>query len=279
MMLPISYATYITSRTNETLKWLSSLGEKKYREEHQSFLLCGEKLVKEAAKSNVEITHLIVQGDKENLLLWVRIWMLDHPKTQVLVLSPGCFSKITEEKSPQGIAAVVKYLDFFKYYYIIYKENFENEETKGVIFLDGIQDPGNLGAILRSAAAFGVSHVILSGDCADVYHPRVLRSAMGTVFQLNVWRTDDLLSAVRAYQATGKRVFCAELRPGAIPVGEAHLTSADAIVIGNEGHGITKEISLVSDGSIFLPISDKVESLNASVAASLLIWEQMKDGK
>lgn len=277
MMLPISYATYITSKNNETLKWLASLGEKKYREESQSFLLCGEKLVKEAAKSQVEITHLVVREDKENLLLWVRMYMLDHPKTQVLVLSPACFSKITEEKSPQGIAAVAKYLDFSKYYYIIYKENFENEDLGGVIFLDGIQDPGNLGAILRSAAAFGVSHVILSEDCVDIYHPRVLRSAMGAVFHLKVWRTGDLLSAVRALQGVGRRVFSAELRSHAIPVDQANLTSLDAIVIGNEGHGISREISLVSDGSIYLPISEDIESLNASVAASLLIWEQMKN--
>ena len=203
--------------------------------------------------------------------------VLDHPKTQVLVLSPGCFSKITEEKSPQGIAAVVKYLDFSKYYYIIYKENFENEDLGGVIILDGIQDPGNLGAILRSAAAFGVGHVILSEDCVDIYHPRVLRSAMGAVFHLKVWRTGDLLSAVRALQGVGRRVFSAELRSHAIPVDQANLTSLDAIVIGNEGHGISREISLVSDGSIYLPISEKMESLNASVAASLLIWEQMKN--
>ena len=266
----------ITSRTNPTVKWLASLSEKKYRDESRTFLLDGEKLTKEAMSTTAEITHLILREDREDFLPLAEAYVKNHPSTRILLLAESCFSKITAEKSPQGVSAAIKYLDFFKYYYIIYKENFQNTDMQGVILLDGIQDPGNLGAILRSAAAFGVSDVILSSYSVDVYHPRVLRAAMGTFFHLRLWQTPDLAAAVSALRESGRRVLAAELKAGAVSVSEAALSPSDCIVIGNEGHGITKEVSAACNGSVYLPIADCVESLNASVAASLLIWEQMK---
>ena len=270
-MLP----TPITSRNNPTVKWLASLSEKKYREESQCFLIEGRKLIIEAIRGGAELTHLILR-EGENEPFYFAEYRVKHSKTQFLVLGDSCFEKISQEKAPEGVCAVVKYLDFFKYYNIIYRENFFGLDMNGVVLLDTIQDPGNLGAILRSAAAFGVTDVILTENSVDVYHPRVIRASMGALFHLRLWQTPNLYSAVQALQANGHRVFSAERRPNAIPVHEAHLTPADAIVIGNEGHGISREVSLVSDGSVYLPISQKVESLNASVAASLLIWEQMK---
>ena len=150
------------------------------------------------------------------------------------------------------------------------------ENVRGIVLLDSIRDPGNLGAILRSCAAFGGSRVILSSDCADLYHPRTQRASMGAAFKLHIDITDDMPHTIELLREASFRVFAAELKSGAKSVLEVDLCARDAIVIGNEGHGISEKVSAACDGSIYIPIENGVESLNASVAASILIWEQMK---
>ncbi len=147
---------------------------------------------------------------------------------------------------------------------------------RGLLLLDGVRDPGNVGAILRSAAAFGVTDVILSRDCADLWHPRTLRASMGAVFHLRLWATEDLPGTVRDLRASGKRIWAACLGEGAVSVREQCPAPEDGVVIGNEGHGITPAVTAACDGCLYLPISDAVESLNASVAASLFAWEMMR---
>ena len=180
--------------------------------------------------------------------------------------------KISTEKAPQGVIAAVKYLDFFKR---LDKIN-SGDLSRRTLFLSSVRDPQNLGAILRSAAAFGTETVILSSDSADVYHPRVLRSAMGNLFRMRVLTVSDEIAAIQDLRAMGRRVFAAELRENAKPLGENMLSAEDVFVIGNEGHGIDPTLSSVCDGSVYIPIADGVESLNASVAASILLWEQSK---
>ncbi len=265
----------ITSRQNSTVSWASSLSEKKYREKSGAFLVEGIKLVKEALVSALPVTHLFIHADKAEEFLPVleplcRTYGGDAPA--VFLLSAPCFEKISTEKAPQGVIAAVKYLDFFKRLDTINS----GDITARTLFLSSVRDPQNLGAILRSAAAFGTETVILSEDSADVYHPRVLRSAMGNLFRMRVLTVTDEVAAVRSLRAMGRRVFAAELRDRAVSLSSVDLRSDDVFVIGNEGHGISPALSAECDGSVYIPIADDVESLNASVAASLLLWEQSK---
>lgn len=142
--------------------------------------------------------------------------------------------------------------------------------------LCAVRDPANLGAIVRSAAAFGVKSLLLSADCADVYHPKTLRAAMGNLFRLSVYIVEDLPASLQTLKAAGRRVFAAELRPGALPLLSLPVRKEDVFIIGNEGHGIPREVSDAADSSVYIPIEENVESLNASVAASVLLWEQAR---
>lgn len=143
-----------------------------------------------------------------------------------------------------------------------------------LMLLSSVRDPGNLGTIVRSAAAFGFDRLILSDDCADLYHPRTLRGAMGALFRMRADVVTDFASAVPALRASGRRVYAAELRDGALSVDEAKPTAADCFVIGNEGHGIPPEISALCTGSVYIPIAPTSESLNAATAASILAYIQ-----
>jgi TrmH family RNA methyltransferase len=147
------------------------------------------------------------------------------------------------------------------------------------MILCSVRDPGNLGSVIRSAVAFGVGSVILSSDCADLYNPKTVRGAMGSLFRVRCTVVDDLRSTVEQIKASGRRVFAAELSEGAISVSDVGVLQDDVFIIGNEGHGIPREISEACSGSVYIPISSKTESLNASVAAAVFMWEQSKIGR
>ena len=266
----------ITSRQNATVLWAASLKEKKYREKHGTFLVEGVKLVKEAFASRLPVTHIFISAQKKDAVLnELPLETLINGEAgapEIILLSEACFDKICTEKAPQGVIAAIKYLDFFKR---IDKIN-GVEISPNALFLSSVRDPGNLGAIIRSAVAFGTDTLILSADSADIYHPKVLRAAMGSVFKIKVLIVADEIGFVKAQRAHGKRFFAAELRENALPLDTLSLREGDVFVIGNEGHGISPELSSACDGSVYIPIESGVESLNASVAASVLLWEQFK---
>ena len=145
-----------------------------------------------------------------------------------------------------------------------------------VLCLCSVRDPGNLGAIIRSAVAFGTDTLILSEDCADLYNPKTVRSAMGCLFKVNALVVQDMPSALFALKESGRSVYAAELTEKACSLAELDVSAHDVFVIGNEGHGIPKEYSELCTQSVYIPIRSGVESLNASVAASILLWEQEK---
>lgn len=266
----------ISSKSNPTVLWAASLHEKKYRDRTASFLVEGKKLVEECFTLSLPVTHIFITESKwESFFPFVSSFLTggSFGETRVFMLSAPCFQKISTEQAPQGIIAAVKHLDFFK---SCIKINIEDiSEGERAVLLSSVRDPGNLGAILRSAAAFGVTTVVLSADCADVYNPKTLRAAMGGVFHLHLFRVSNVEESVAILREAGRRVFAAELREGAVSLDQIELTDRDVFVIGNEGHGIAPSLSAACNGSVYIPIVG-VESLNASVAASVLLWEQSK---
>ncbi len=271
--------TRITSRKNPLVTDTAALHDKRDRDAQGLFLVEGEKLVAEAGDRGLPVARIFLAESKSEEIfarLQAHFSADIYRDLPVTVLSDDCFCKISSEKAPQGVLATIKYLDFFKRSTIIYDEDILALGDARIALLFGLQDPHNLGAVIRSAVAFGTDTLILSDDCADVYNPKTVRAAMGSLFSLRILKVSDFASAVCALTATSRRVYAAELRPGAIPIAEAYLSARDCVLIGNEGHGIPEEISALCTKSVYLPISQNAESLNAAVAASIFFWEQGK---
>ena len=269
----------ITSRSNPIVKWASSLGDKKYRDAEGAFLIEGEKLSFEALEAGLPVIRVFVEeGKKTGLLPRLERFYEDkrYEKTVITLLSESAFSKISSEKSPQGIIIAIKYLDFFRKLDIIYKEEFFLKPSERAIILCSIRDPGNLGSVIRSAVAFGTEHIILTSDCVDLYNAKTVRAAMGSLFKIKATVVSDMTACIEAIRANGRRVYAAELRENALPLSDICPDPSDVVVIGNEGHGISEDISSACTGSIYIPISQNTESLNASVAAGVLMWEFSK---
>lgn len=269
----------ITSRNNNLVKWAASLCDKKGRASSRSFIAEGEKLSYEAMEAGLKITHVFIKESKRDKIIEKITNLLNseiYEETQVITLSDSAFEKISTEKAPQGVISVIKYLDFFREIDIIYKEEFFLDAKERVIILSSVRDPSNLGSVIRSAVAFGVDHIILTADSADIYNPKTVRSAMGSLFRVKVSIVHDIYSFVTAMKNCGRRVFAAELSNNAVSLSDIGLKPCDAVIIGNEGHGISPELSALCTASVYIPISKKTESLNASVAAALFMWEQNK---
>ena len=270
----------ISSRNNPTVKWAASLADKKGRDREKCFIAEGEKLTYEAIEANLPIVKIFVAKSKcARILPKLKEYSANKKDTafDVQVLEDSVFEKISTENAPQGVISVIKHLDFFRQMDIIYKEEFSKQTCGSSIVLCSVRDPGNLGSAIRSAVAFGVENIILSSDCADIYNPKTVRGAMGSLFRVKVTRISDLKAYIEAMRFNGRRVYSAELSEEARPLSEVKLNKWDAVIIGNEGHGVPKDISEASDGGIYIPISSRTESLNASVAAAIFMWEQSKN--
>ena len=267
----------ITSRANPLLIKVGKLEDKKHRDADGIFRFDGIKLFCEAVKCGAEIEYVFVRESAKDRVLSS---LEGHPEIaenlgksgQFVLLGDSAFDKISPEKSPEGIICVAKYVDNFKK-----TDKIEGKDVQGkAVIVESVRDPGNLGTILRCADAFGIDHVILSSDCADVFSPKTLRGAMGAVFRKNMTVCSDLCATVKALKADGRRVLATALHRDSLKLGDFELKPADIFVIGNEGHGISPELISACGETVFIPMCGGAESLNAGVAASICMWEISK---
>lgn len=183
------------------------------------------------------------------------------------ILADPVFSHVSDTKTPQGILAVVKRKE-----YRMPDILGEDPARAHVLVLDNLQDPGNLGTIFRTAEAAGVTGIILSSDCVDIYNPKVVRSTMGALFRVPFLYVDDLPGTIGELKEGGIRVYAAHLEGEHAYDGEEY-TGGTAFLIGNEGNGLRNEVAACADCLIRIPMLGKAESLNAAVAASVLMFE------
>ena len=297
----------IASRQNRRVVELMKLDDRRAREKSRRFRFDGIKLLCEAMGREVELDSIFLRADAadrvESRMNQLYGRSLAEVACPIFAVEGSLFEKISQENAPEGVITVAKYIDKSHKNIIIYKED-ENDprdpRMQGpVILLDSVRDPLNVGAIIRSAAALGVGHLILSADCADIYHPRTVRAAMGPLFSMPITRVEDLAGTVRALREGGRRVYAAALDDTALCLGSpewaeeqdkactAHPCAAHTCashpcaahpcaVIGNEGHGISEEVLRACTRSVYIPMEANTESLNAGVAAALLMWELRK---
>lgn len=269
---------YISSRTNPLVQKYAKLTDKKYRESEKLFLLEGAKLFSEAVDFGIEVEAVLLCEGKDSRITTHTFekmrGMSLYKDTQCLSLSESAFLKISTEKSPDGVICVAKHLDNFKFYNKIERNEARQYDGEKIMLLYALRDPGNVGTIARSAAAFGFDRLIVSADTADPYGSRAMRAAMGAFFKLKIDFVSDFSSVPQALMQAGRRVFCAELRAGAVSLDDLQIGTSDCFMIGNEGHGIPSELSALCTGSVYIPIAPNSESLNAAIAASVLAFVQ-----
>ena len=270
----------IVSRQNKHIVKLVKLSDRKHREDMRLFRFDGIKLLCEAVRRQVPLDSLFVRaGAAERLDNRMRDLYgisLDDVDCRMFRVSEELFDKISEEKSPEGVICVANYIDKFHKMYKIEDGNFSWPSDASALLLESVRDPSNVGAILRSAAALGVTHVILSEDCADLYHSKTVRASMGTMFSMSIDRVSQLPCVVRRLQDDGHRVFASTLDENAKPLDTVTFKAGDCVIIGNEGHGLQDETVTACDQTLYIPMQAQVESLNAAVAAALFLWEMGK---
>lgn len=243
----------ITSRKNPQVQHLKKLGaDKAYRDVTGEFLCDGLKLYEEAIEAQIEIP-LLATSCRE-------IAQKASGASQVILLPEDVLESISPQKSPQALLFACKK-----------PEESPPEDPATVLVLDSLQDPGNVGTLLRSATAFGASLVVLTGNCADLYNPKTVRAAMGALFRQRVCQmtTEEIENYVNQ---KGLHFLAAVLGDVAVSAGNK-LPKKVAFAIGNEGQGLRQEIIDICHGTIQIPMEPQAESLNAAVAGSILLWE------
>lgn len=227
----------IESKDNPQIKYLKKLQMKKYRDEHNEFLIFGEHLIEEAEK----------HGEIVNL------YTTNHEKKGLLI-SESLMKELKFTKTAFDRLAVVKKID-------------KKVNSNKVLILEDVQDPSNVGALLRSAAAFGFKKVYISNKTADIYNERCIRATQGSIFHLSVERT-NIYQQINKLKEIGYSVIVADVNEE----NEIGFTNKLAIVLGNEGSGVTDEVKELADALVTIK-TETVESLNVSVAGSILMYE------
>lgn len=268
----------ITSRQNASVVFACKLADKKHRDLEGKFRIDGIKLFEEAVISGVDIETVFVrQSSVERLDERVGALLGKLSSSEIKILADTVFDKMSEERSPEGIICVVKYAkDLHKI--VNLNDNPNSDElipSKAKVFaVESVRDPGNMGTIIRTAAAFGVDFLLISSDCADIYNPRTVRAAMGALFRQKIIRVDDLPKAIEYLSKNGRKTYAATLGKKAVLLGKNTPDTNDCIIVGNEGHGLSDATINACDHNILIPMAEGAESLNAAVAASVCMWEQ-----
>lgn len=256
----------IESKQNAALRHLARLGrEKKFRRETGEMLCEGEKMLREALSSGAKPGIVIVKAGEESESLSALLRQAEQAGAKLYQAPEPLFRLASDVETPQRLL------------FSCAQPQWGAKDLAGqkhVLLLDGLQDPGNLGTILRSADAFALGGVVLCEGCADPFSPKVVRATMGAIFRLPCPRL-PLLEAVAQLRQNGLRIYTAALHTDAVPVGAAPLENA-AVIIGSEGAGVTQAALDAADRSVIIPMAGRAESLNAGVAASILIYEMTK---
>lgn len=259
--------TEITSRKNKTVLSAAELfSKKKARDESGTFPVEGFKLLEEAISAGLEISELFfTQNALDNFGTLLEKAGCASP----YLVTDEVYAKISGEEAPQGIFASVRKPSAGAL-------TDSELEKGGFVLLEDIQNPLNIGAVLRCCYAMGFEKVIFSSACADIYSPKCARAAMGSLFRITPYFTDNMPETVKKITSAGNRVFCTRLDKDSLRLGTFEFAHTDSFVIGNEGHGASGAVSNACSGGLFIPMNDGAESLNAAAAAAIVMWEMKK---
>lgn len=300
---------YIKSKENNNIKLLTKLqNDKKYRAKLKLFFVEGKRIVADTPHSLIYKIFI----DEEILYKFINKNSFDFSKTEfikkdilinkidrnenealvnvlndvndddIYILAHSLFEKIKLTINSQGIAALIKFLDIdelpdlSKDNEII---NFYKKNNNLILILDNIGDPGNLGTIIRTAVAFNVFMVIITRDSCDIYNEKVLRASMSSMFKINIYISNDIVKDIETLKKYDFKVYATTLSNESKKLGYVDFYKNTCIIVGNEGSGIKDEIINIAHEKIIIPMSKKIESLNVSVATSIVLYEINKENE
>lgn len=249
----------ITSSSNAQLKNIQQLNKKaKARKEQGLFVAEGLKMYREAPREQIEKVYAA-----EHFLARHPEIRTEHPDCEVV--EDRVFAAVSDTQTPQGILCLIRQMPWDIHKVLERKAPF-------FVLLEDLQDPGNVGTILRTAEGAGVDGVIMTKNCVDIYNPKTIRSTMGSIYRVPVLVTDELDEVLGELMVHGVRTFAAHLG-GERDYDREDYTGGTAIMIGNEGNGLSDELANRADRLVKIPMRGQVESLNAAMAAGILMYE------
>jgi len=256
----------ITSATNARVKRLISLRKKaKLRKQEQVFLLEGERLFTDTPRAFIREVYVTEE------------YLKNRPEASMpagcTILTEEIMRKVSDTETPQGVMCVAQMPSYQKEDLLGRSAKAEAGKAPLLLILENIQDPGNLGTMMRTAEAAGVTGVLLSKDTVDLFNPKTVRATMSAIFRVPFLYTDDLTGAIRSLRDEyGIQVYAAHL-DASIPYDQADCTGPCAFLIGNEGNGLTDEAANAASSRVHIPMEGQIESLNAAMAAGILMFE------
>ncbi|MCI6014342.1 MAG: RNA methyltransferase [Coprobacillus sp.] len=235
----------ITSVNNPLIKELIKLKQKKYRDKEKKFIVEGYNIIEEAK----DYITLIITSSKEdeNIL----------PNVEHILVPKEIIGKLSETVTPQGIIGICNY--------VTSRENFEGN----VLVLDGLQDPGNIGTLIRTAICFDFNTIYITDNSCDIYNEKVLRATQGGIFNVNIIRK-NINDIIDDLKKKGYYIVGTSLKNG-IPLNDINFKNLNAIILGNEGNGVSKETIERSNINAYIPINTSMESLNVAIAGGIIM--------
>ena len=254
---------YIESKENNFFKSIKKLKERRFRQKEGKFILEGFRLIEEAAKANMEIEYIILsQGNEEKLHNSSLKEVINEDK--IYVFSSSLFLQISSIEHPLGVIAVVKNKKM-------------TIDLDGGFFLvcDKVQDPGNLGTIIRTGHAAGVDGIILTKGTVDIYNDKTIRSTMGSIFYVPIFYDDEDFSIIKKLKDNGVALVTTSLEESK-NFFEENLKGKIMLAVGNEGNGISNELFELASKKVKIPMPGGAESLNVAIATSIILFEKVR---
>ncbi len=247
----------IESNQNKIIKEINSLKAKKERDKTGLFILEGKRLIEEIPTS-WEIKYLLKSESYKDYINFENVY----------TVKDSLFEKISETVNPQGILAVCHINEFDV-------TNVDYGNSPFFVILENVTDPGNMGTLIRTADAAGAAGIFLSKGCVDIYNPKVIRATMGSIFHLPIYRNLNLAEIMENFKNNNVKTLAAHLKGTSTPY-KIDMTTACAVIIGNEANGLSDEISEMASDLVKIPMPGKAESMNAGIAGSILIYEAVR---
>ena len=248
----------ITSRNNDLIKKVKSLNDKKFRNQYNQFIIEGDKMINEAIKEKMSIEYIFVEENYE----WKNSGI---DSNRIITVSSSVMEVISSLKNSQGVLAVAEKKT---------NKNIEEIDLKDedlFLILDNVQDPGNIGTIIRTADSIGLKYIFIKDGSCDIYNPKVLRSTMGSIFRVECVIFNDSKVLIEKLKQNNIKVYATNLKTNKSIYDVDFKNSA--IIVGNESNGVSEELLELADENIKIPMRGNAESLNVAIATSIILYE------